>query len=137
MTRLVELPEAVAQRFAAVDYRSHLALLAEVVEDGRERMVGEARYVADQHDPKACELAIAIADGWHGSGLARALLDRLERQAARAGFQRMIADTLISNGAMLGLARHAGYAVTANPDDPTLARLEKCLVPEPAPAVAA
>jgi GNAT superfamily N-acetyltransferase len=137
MTRLVDLPQAVAERFASIDYRSHLALLAEVVEGGRESMVGEARYVADKRRADTCELAIAVADGWRGSGLAGVLLDRLERQAATAGFRRMVADTLISNGAMLGLARRAGYAVTASPDDPTLARLEKCLAPQPAPAIAA
>ena len=42
---LNELPEAVAQRFFSIDYRSHLALLAEVFADGREVMIGEARYV--------------------------------------------------------------------------------------------
>lgn len=36
MTRLNELPEALAQRFACIDYRSHLPLLAEVFEDRRE-----------------------------------------------------------------------------------------------------
>jgi hypothetical protein len=42
MTRLNELPETLAERFASIDYRSHLALLAEVFEDGRETMIGEA-----------------------------------------------------------------------------------------------
>ena len=46
-----ELPEAVAQHFISVDYRSHLALLAEVFEDSREIMIGEARYVIEQRDP--------------------------------------------------------------------------------------
>ena len=42
MTRLNELPEALLERFASIDYRSHIALLAEVFEDGRETMIGEA-----------------------------------------------------------------------------------------------
>ena len=64
MTRLNELPEALAERFASIDYRSHLALLAEVFEDGRETMIGEARYVVDARDPATCEFAIAVADDW-------------------------------------------------------------------------
>jgi acetyltransferase len=51
MSPVNELPEAVAQHFISVDYRSHLALLAEVFEDGREIMIGEARYVVDEYDP--------------------------------------------------------------------------------------
>ena len=137
MTRVNELPEALIARFAGIDYRSHLALLAEVFESGREAMIGEARYVVDEHDPETCELAIAVADDWQDFGLASALLDRLERQAAATGIRRVVADTLISNGAMLGLARRAGYAVTASQEDTMLARLEKRLSPMPASAIAA
>jgi hypothetical protein len=56
------LPESLAERFASIDYRSHLALLAEVFENGRETMIGEARYVVDARDPETCELAIAVAN---------------------------------------------------------------------------
>ena len=104
MTRLNELPEALVERFASIDYRSHLALLAEVFEDGRETMIGEARYVVDARDPETCEFAIAVADDWQAHGIARTLLDRLERQAAASGIRRMVADTLITNRAMIQLA---------------------------------
>jgi RimJ/RimL family protein N-acetyltransferase len=136
MTRLDELPEALAERFANVDHCAHVALLAEVFEAGRETMIGEARYVRDARDPTTCELAIAVADAWHALGIARSLLDRLERQAAASGIRRMVADTLLTNQAMMGLARRAGYAVTASREDPTLARLEKSLTPSGVPLAA-
>ncbi len=133
MTRLEELPESLAERFASIDYRSHLALLAEVFENGRETMIGEARYVVDARDPETCELAIAVADNWQASGIARALLDRLERQAALSGIRSMVADTLLTNRAMIGLARRLGYAVRPSREDPELARLEKHLDPPAVP----
>ena len=133
MTPLNELPEALAQRFASIDYCSHLALLAEVFEDGLETMIGEARYVVDEHDPATCEFAIAVANGWQARGIARTLLDRLERQAAASSIRRMIADTLLVNKAMIGLAARTGYAVRANREDSALARLEKSLTPSAAP----
>jgi acetyltransferase len=132
MTRLNELPEALVERFASIDYRSHLALLAEVFEDGCETMIGEARYVVDARDSTTCEFAIAVADDWQAHGIARALIDRLERQAAASGIRRMIADTLITNKAMLQLAARAGYAVSVSRDDASLARLEKRLTNSPA-----
>ena len=133
MTRLNELPESLAERFASIDYRSHLALLAEVFESGRETMIGEARYVVDARDPQTCEFAIAVADNWQASGMARALLDRLERQAAASGIRSMVADTLLTNAAMISFARRLGYTVTLSREDPELARLEKHLNPSAAP----
>ena len=133
MTRLNELPETLVERFASIDYRSHLALLAEVFEGGRETMIGEARYVVDERDSESCEFAIAVADDWQANGIARALLDRLERQAATSGIRRMVADTLLTNRAMIGLATRTGYAVRASREDATLARLEKSLSPSGPP----
>ena len=132
MTALNDLPEALAERFASIDYRSHLALLAEVFEDGRETMIGEARYVVDERDPATCEFAVAVADDWQARGIARALLDRLERQAAASGIRRMVADTLLFNKAMIRLAARTGYAVKANREDAALARLEESLTPSAA-----
>ena len=133
MTALNELPEALAQRFGKIDYRSHLALLAEVFVDRREIMVGEARYVVDEYDPAICEFALAIADEWQACGIGRALLQRLEHQAAVSGIKRMVGDALFANKAMLGLAAHGGYALKTNRDDARLVRLEKKLSAATAP----
>jgi acetyltransferase len=127
MTRLNELPETLVERFASIDYRSHLALLAEVFEDGRETMIGVARYVVDARDPATCEFAIAVADDWQGLGLGGFLLARLELQAAAGSVHRMTAETLVVNRAMLRLAHRAGYSVSVSASDPAHARLEKSL----------
>jgi len=133
MVPLNELPDAVAQCLSKIDYSNHLALLAEVFVDRREIMVGEARYVVDEHNPAICEFAVAIADEWQACGIGRALLERLERQAAASGIERMVADTLFSNKAMLRLAARSGYALKTNHDDARLVRLEKELGAATAP----
>ena len=128
MTRLRELPDTLAERFANIDYRHHLALLAEVFDEaGHETMIGEARYVVDERDSTTCELAIAVADEWQCRGIARALLERLERQAVASGIRRMIADTLITNRAMHGLLSRAGFATSASREDADVSRLEKVI----------
>jgi RimJ/RimL family protein N-acetyltransferase len=132
MTCLNELPGALLERFTSIDYCNHLALLAEVFEDGRETMIGEARYVVDERDPETCEFAVSVADDWQARGVALALLDRLEHQAAASNIHRMVADTLITNGAMIQLAARTGYVVEASCEDASLARLEKCLTISPA-----
>lgn len=132
LTPLSRLPASLVQRLSAVDYQRHVALLAEFFEGGRQTMVGEARYVVSDDDPLTCELALAVADAWQELGIARAMLARLEREAAASGLHRIVADTLLTNRAMIGLARRAGYSVTTNRDDARLARIEKRLaVPVP------
>jgi acetyltransferase len=136
MASVNELPDGVAERLGKIDYSSHLALLAEVFEDRSETMVGEARYVIDEHDSATCEFAIAVADNWRACGIGRALLTQLEREAAASGIRRMIADTLYDNKAMRGLAASSGYAVRANREDARLVKLEKQLSPwTPSPHV--
>jgi acetyltransferase len=127
MTRLPELPPSLTQRFSTADHQTHVALLAEVYEGDRQTMVGEARYVVDESDPRTCELAIAVNDAWQRQGIARTMLARLERAAASAGLLRILADTLLTNRAMIGLGRRAGYSITASREDAGLARLEKIL----------
>jgi acetyltransferase len=127
MSRLNELPQTLVESFASIDYCSHLALLAELFDEGSETMIGEVRYVVDASDPAMCEFAIAIADDWQSHGIARTLLERLEHQAAASGIRRMVADTLITNTAMIRLAVRAGYVVNVSCKDASYARLEKCL----------
>ena len=133
MTRFKELPDALAEQFASIDYRGHLALLAEVFDGGRETMIGEARYVVDANDRERCEFAISVADGWRRCGLGSALLSRLEHEAAASGISLMSAHTLVSNNAMLGLAVRAGYRVVADRCDASQANLEKKLATPSAP----
>ena len=133
MTWLKELPDALAEQFASIDYRSHLALLAEVFDGGREIMVGEARYFVDANDRELCEFAISVADGWRRCGLGSALLSRLEHEAAASGISLMSAQTLVSNKAMLGLAVRTGYRIVANRCDASQADLEKKLSTPTAP----
>jgi acetyltransferase len=128
MAQVNNAPEALIERLAAVDHVRHLALLAVAMDGGRAVMIGEARYVVDDRDATTCELAIAVADAWQRRGIGRALLHRLQRQAAASGICRMVAETLIGNRGMIGLARSAGFAVRASREDARLAILEKRLL---------
>jgi acetyltransferase len=136
MTRLDELPDELARRFASVDYRRHLALLAEVFEGGRQIMIGEARFIADARQADTCEFAIAVADDRQRLGIGRALIELLEREALAAGMCRMVGDTLAVNRAMIAFAARTGFSVGLNREDATMARLEKRLAASAAPLAA-
>jgi acetyltransferase len=130
------LPPGLLERLTQVDYTSHLALVAEVFHDGRESVIAEARYAVGA-DRSEAEFAIAVAEPWQGRGLARLLLETLARQAAAAGIQRLIGETLASNERMLALAQRAGFSVRRSLDGRGLMRLQKTLQPQASPLPAA
>ncbi|MGI9406057.1 MAG: hypothetical protein ACR2O4_06760, partial [Hyphomicrobiaceae bacterium] len=69
MTAFAELPASLLDRYCDLDGRSHYALLAEVTENGRTVMIGEARYMVDGETPARCEFAISVSDDWQGMGV--------------------------------------------------------------------
>ncbi len=124
MSPMRHLPPDLVKRFTNIDYADHLALVAEVFEDGRETVVAEARY-ARGADPSVAEFAVSVADAWQGQGLASCLLGKLISRAATAGVQRIVGETLATNDKMLHLARKAGFTVKRSPDVRGVMLLEK------------
>lgn len=97
-----------------VDQVRDVALAATVQRDGREAMVGAARYGVGP-DGDACEFAIAVDDAWRGTGLAGILMQTLIGIARRRGLARMEGIVLTTNRRMLRLARRLGFRVVDDP----------------------
>jgi RimJ/RimL family protein N-acetyltransferase len=100
------LRAAEAEYLAAVDGEGRVALAAIAVEDGAERIVGDARF--DLVGDGDAEAALLLRDDVTGRGLGTLLLDRLLEQAAGLGVRRLLLDILPENHAMLALARRVG-----------------------------
>jgi len=73
-------------------------------------LIGEARFVRDPTDPDRAELAVAVADGWQGRGVAAALLATLLAEAHRAGVRVLWADVLCDNARMQRFLQRRGFA---------------------------
>jgi RimJ/RimL family protein N-acetyltransferase len=73
-------------------------------------LVGEARFVRDRTDPLQAELAIAVADAWHGRGVAAALLRTLMTEARHAGVRVLRADVMCDNARMQRFLQRHGFA---------------------------
>lgn len=128
MSPMRHLPPELVKRFTNIDYAHHLALVAELFEDGRETVVAEARYVR-RADASVAEFAVSVADQWQGQGLASRLLSTLLCRASTAGVQRMVGETLATNDKMLHLARKAGFTITRSPDAHGVMLLDKTVEP--------
>lgn len=112
--------------FTDIDYERHMAFVCVTREGGTEKLVGEARYVANP-DGRSCDFGIVIADDWRRSGIAGLLMDALIRAARERGFERMEGLVLANNVAMLRFARALGFEVRPMSDDPATQLIVKRL----------
>ena len=119
-----ELPPSELEHFIHVGERDRFSVIATMVIDGVETIVGEARY-GFEADTASFEFGVSVDDRWQGLGIGSALLRNLECRAAAFGAGRVFGDTLRSNEVMIGLARRAGFDFTRHPDDWKLVRFEK------------
>ena len=119
---LSELPPSVLEQFIHIGEADRFSVIATMLVDGHEIIVGEARYAFDDG---SIEFGLSIDDRWQGHGIGKALLKNLECRAASFGAERLFGDTLRSNDAMIGLARKSGYGFKPSPGDWKLVRFEK------------
>jgi RimJ/RimL family protein N-acetyltransferase len=90
-------------------------LVAELREQGRDVIIGEASYGFDRE--KGCgEFAISVADRWQHQGLGSALLCALQFRAISLGYFELFGETLKTNQEMKNLALKAGFALTSSLD---------------------
>lgn len=123
-----ELPANELDHFIHAGENDRFSVIAAMMIDGYETIVGEARYGFETATGNF-EFGISIGDRWQGQGIGSALLRNLECRAAALGAHLMFGDTLRSNEAMIALARKSGYTFTRHPDDWKLARFEKPIDP--------
>jgi acetyltransferase len=92
------------------DYDRELALVA--VRDneatGSSEIVAVGR-LSRLHLEPAAEFAILVSDRFQGRGLGTELLARLIEIGRAEGLERIVADILTGNGAMIAVARKAGF----------------------------
>lgn len=122
-TGLNELyPELLAQ-LTRIGGQGHAAFVAVARENGREVIIGEARYAPSMEHADATEFAVAVADDWQNIGLGTALIRRIVSEACRAGITRLYGDVQQENTGMLRLAKRLGFRPGPHPDGAWLARV--------------
>lgn len=119
------LPDEALRRLTTQVPQQHVALVAVArAHDGASTLLAEARYAVggggeddgnndpsdpnDLNDPSDAEFALAVAEGWRGQGLGRALLQRLAVHAQASGLRSLRGSVLPGNEPMLALMRALG-----------------------------
>lgn len=124
MDSIQELPPSLLARFTQIDYSREMALLATVHDEGREKLVGSARY-APNPDGESVEFALAITDDWQKCGLGRRLMALTIDCARKAGYRAVVGDVLSKNSKMLRLMESLGFSILPHTEDRSAKRVVK------------
>ncbi|HEX7035490.1 MAG TPA: bifunctional acetate--CoA ligase family protein/GNAT family N-acetyltransferase [Pseudomonadales bacterium] len=118
------LNHMLAARFTQLDYDREMALvLTERGIPGQTDIHAVVRISADPDNEQA-EFAIIVQHDVAGQGLGRLLMERILRHARSRGIGLVWGVTLRDNRRMRALARSTGFTQSADPDDPSLVRME-------------
>jgi ribosomal protein S18 acetylase RimI-like enzyme len=93
--------------FLEIDFESHVAIVAEIAEDGHSVIAGGARYILLQ--PGQAEIAFVVVDAYQGQGIGTILMRHLAVLARDAGLNELVAEVLPENTAMLKLFKKFGF----------------------------
>jgi acetate---CoA ligase (ADP-forming) len=102
------------KRFTEPDFTHHVGLVATLLEDGEEHIIGVGRYIArDDAGAEAhrAEVAFAVADAHQGRGIGTILLEHLAPIARANGVTEFEADVLGENNQMLEVFAKSGFVV--------------------------
>ncbi|HYD95662.1 MAG TPA: GNAT family N-acetyltransferase, partial [Noviherbaspirillum sp.] len=124
---LHELTPDMLARFLHNAPAEAMTLLAVIRQDGRERAIAMAQYVADRY-PERCDFAVVVSDFWQRGGLGRKLIESLMCIARAAGIERIEGDVLSENEAMRKLLLDMGFSQRQHADGAYLRKVSKRLV---------
>jgi RimJ/RimL family protein N-acetyltransferase len=93
--------------FLNIDFENHVALVAQIDEDGRPAIAGGGRYIVVR--PGQAEIAFMVVDAYQGQGIGTVLMRHLAALARDVGLKELIAEVLPQNTAMLKVFGKFGF----------------------------
>jgi RimJ/RimL family protein N-acetyltransferase len=93
--------------FLNIDFDNHVALVAQIDEDGHPAIAGGGRYIVVR--PGKAEIAFMVVDAYQGQGIGTVLMRHLAALARDAGLKELVAEVLPENTAMLKVFKKFGF----------------------------
>jgi acetyltransferase len=115
---LKDTPHETRVRYCNIDYDREIAIVAELTEEGRKRILGVAR-VSIEPDGRTGEIAFIVADPWQGLGLGTKLVDYVLEICADMKLETIYAIMLADNYRAMGLMKKMGFTVKYMDDGTT------------------
>ena len=111
-----ETPHEVRVRYCNIDYDREIAIVAELNEGGRRRILGVSR-VSLEPDRRKGEIAFIVADPWQGLGLGTKLVDYTIEVAKDMGVETLYAIMLSDNYRAINLLKNMGFTLQSQEDE--------------------
>jgi acetyltransferase len=108
--------------FCNIDYDREMAIVAELKQDGKKRIIGIGRLIVEP-DFKNAEYAVLVHDNYQGKGLGYKLVDILIGIAQDKGLEGINGVVLTENNKMLIVAKKLGFTSQLQPDGITKVQL--------------
>jgi acetyltransferase len=132
---LKDTPHETRVRYCNIDYDREIAIVAELTEEGRKRILGVAR-VSIEPDGKAGEIAFIVADPWQCLGLGTKLVDYVLEICVDKKLETVYAIMLADNYRAMGLMKKMGFTIKYMDDGTVKGTLDlkeeqtKCVEPK-------
>jgi acetyltransferase len=109
-------------RFTNIDYDREMAIVAELTERKKRRLIGIGRLISEAHYPRA-EFAVVVHDAYQGRGLGYKLVDALIGIAQEKGLAEIYGSVLSENRRMIKVCEELGFTLGTSSDGVTPVRL--------------
>jgi len=110
-----DTPHEIRVRYCNIDYDREMAIVAELNEEGRRRILGVVR-VSLEPDRKSGEIAFIIADPWQGLGLGTKMVDHVIEICKDMKVEILYAIMLSDNYRAINLMKKMGFALKYQDD---------------------
>lgn len=117
-----DTPHSLRVRYCNIDYDRELAIVAEMTEGGRRRILGVVR-LALEPDGKRGEIAFIVADPWQGFGLGTKMLDYMIEICTDKRLDAVYAVMLSDNRRAMRLMDKMGFTLEGQRDGTVQANL--------------
>ncbi len=94
-------------RHVNIDYRREMAIVAEIVEDGDEKIIGVSQLEIDS-DLNSGDIAVVVGDSWQGMGLGEKLVRAVIDVADDKGLENVRAEMMSDNYRIINLCKKLG-----------------------------
>lgn len=115
---LKDTPHEVRVRYCNVDYDREIAIVAELTEQGKRKILGVSR-INIEPDGKSGEIAFIVGDQWQGLGLGTKMVDYVLDIAKEMKVENVYSIMLPDNYRALSLTKKMGFALEY-PNDGTV-----------------
>jgi acetyltransferase len=107
---LKDTPHEVRVRYCNIDYDREIAIVAEINEEGKRKILGVSR-VSIETDGKNGEVAFIVSDQWQGLGLGTKMVDYTLDIAKERSIESVFAIMLPDNYRALSLTKKMGFSI--------------------------